>query len=48
MCLIASVSMSVGLTLHILFGRFTVLFCNGAATKYRLIYGKRATLSRPA
>ena len=42
--------MSVGLTLHISYGRYTALFCNGTATiyrLYRLIYGKRAIFSSP-
>ena len=47
MCVIVSVSMSVGLTLYISFGRFTVLFYYGTATKYRFIYGKRAILLSP-
>lgn len=42
MCVIVSVSMSLGLTLSISFGRFTALFCNGAAIRYRFIYGKKA------
>ena len=47
MCVIVSVSMNIGLTLYISFGRFTVLFYNGAATKYRFIYGKRVILLSP-
>ena len=47
MCVIVSVSVSVGLTLFISFGRFTVLFYNGTATKYRFIYGKRVILLSP-
>ena len=47
MCVIVSVSVSVGLTLYILFGRFTVLFYNGTATKYRFIFGKRAIFLSP-
>ena len=47
MCVIVSVSMTVGLTLHISFGRFIVLSFNGTATKYRFIYGKRGIHPSP-
>ena len=47
MWVIVQVLMSVGFTLYISFGKFTALFCNGIATKYRFTYAKKAILSSP-
>ena len=47
MCDSVSFNKSWSLFLYISFFRFTVLFCNITATKYRFIYGRKAILPTP-